>query len=271
MTEKIILVTGATDGIGRQTALELARLGISVGLHGRDPARVAAAVEDIRNLSGNDDIHPFVADFSALADIRQMAQAVRRRFDHLDGLINNAGVFRSTRETTADGFEMTFGVNYLAAFALTGLLLELVVAAPAGRIINVSSMLHAGRLDFDNLQSEAGYEGIEAYGLSKLSLVVFTYALAERLKHTAVTVNCLHPGVINTKLLRSAWQGGATVGEGARTPVYLAVSPEVAGVSGRYFINRRATRSAPDSYDAAIQQRLWSVSEEMTGVVYPEV
>ncbi len=269
MAEQTILVTGSTDGIGRQTALDLANRGKAIWLHGRNEERCRSALAEIRRRSGNETLRCFVADLADLSQVQRLAEEVKTAGIRLDVLINNAGVFRHKRELTPDGFEMTFAVNHLAHFVLTLGLIDLLRASAPSRIVTVSSMVHADHIDFDNLHGEKEYSGFGAYSRSKLCNILFTYALAERLKNTGVTANCLHPGVINTKLLRASWSGGESVSEGAKTPVFLAAAPEAAAYSGQYFVNRTLSTSAPITLDRGVRERLWAVSEELTGVHWP--
>ena len=256
-----VLITGSTDGIGRQTALQLARKGYQVIIHGRNEGKVRAAVTEIQQATGNADVTGVVGNLASLNEVSALARDIRERFDVLDVLINNAGVFQTHFERSKDGYEMTFAVNHLAHFLLTRELLPLLEKPPEARIVIVSSMAHASRIDFENLQGEKGFNRYEAYSVSKLCNLLFGYKLARDLEGTGITVNCLHPGVINTKLLKKGWGGiGAPVARGAATPVYLADSPEVTGVTGRYFVDRTPTRSAPISYDIPTQERLWTLS-----------
>ena len=269
MRGKTVLITGSTDGIGRQTALELARKGATVWVHGKDPDRCRSALEEVRRQAGNTGHRSFVADLAELAQVRQLTGEVLDAGGRLDVLILNAGVFRHRRELTPDGIETTLAVNHLAHFALTlGLIERLLHSAPS-RVVVVSSMVQADTIDFDDLQGEKNYSGFGAYARSKLCNVLFTRALAERLEGTKVAANCLHPGVINTKLLRASWSGGAPAAEGAKTPVYLATSPEIADVSGKYFVDRRAASPSPVSDDREIRERLWRISEKLTGMTWP--
>ncbi len=268
MKDKTILITGSTDGIGKQTALELAKMGATVLLHGRNPARTDRVLKEIKKASGNQRIETFIADFSSLKDVRNLAEQVIEKHDRLEVLINNAGVYETGYGISQDGFEMTLAVNHLAPFLLTLLLLELIIKSSPGRIINVSSQVHASAIDFDNIQAEKHFSAHEAYSLSKLCNILFTYELAERLSGSGITVNCLHPGVIDTKLLKTGWgMGGSPVTEGSRTSVYLASDPELATVTGKYFTNRRSTKSSHISYDAKTRKRLWRISERLTGLV----
>ncbi len=265
---KTILVTGSTDGIGKQTALQLARMGHRVIIHGRNPDKAKKAMGEIIKLSGNNDIESVSCDLSIQREIHQMAEEIQKRFDKLDVLINNAGVYQSKRELTPDGLEVTFAVNHMAPFILTNLLFELLkeTAKQTGeaRVITVSSMIHASSIEFDNLQGERYFSGSYAYSLSKLCNVLFTYYYADMVSQYDIRANCLHPGVIDTKLLRKGWGGGgASPEEGAKNSVYLATSDRVKGVSGKYFMNMRPTRSAAISYDKSVQKRLWDISLQL--------
>jgi len=262
-----VLVTGSTDGIGKETAKELARLGMEVIVHGRTEDRTAAAAADIREAVPDARLDTIVGNLSSLDQVRAMATEVKRRFDGLDVLINNAGVMTNTRQESEDGYELNLAVNHLAHFLLTNLLLDVIVDSSPARIITVSSMVHAsGEMRLDDLQMRRGYSGYRAYAQSKLANVLFTYELARRLEGTGVTANALHPGVIATKLLHVGFSGGGPVEEGAKTPVFLATSGEVASTTGKYFSNRRSERSSSLSYDEQLAKRLWDVSEELTGL-----
>ncbi len=263
---KVMLITGSTDGIGRQTAIEVARAGAQVIVHGRSAERVEEARRAI-GAAAPDAPEPegLVADFSSLAAVRRMAEAFRGRHAKLDVLINNAGVFETLRVESLDRLERTFAVNHLAHFLLTNLLLEPLRAAAPSRVVTVSSVAHnAGELDFDDLQAERSYDGYGAYASSKLANLLFANALARRVLDARITSNALHPGTVGTKLLRRGFgHGGASVEEGARTGVYLALSREVDGVTGRYFSNRRPVRPSSAALDEALQERLWEVSERL--------
>jgi NAD(P)-dependent dehydrogenase (short-subunit alcohol dehydrogenase family) len=218
------------------------------------------------------------ADLSSQRSIREAADALRLRHRRIHVLVNNAGVIPRQRETTVDGLEMQFAVNHLAYFLLTNLLLEPLVEGAPSRVVNVSSGAHQGGvLDLGDLQSERRYDPVRVYGRTKLANVLFTYELARRHRATGVTANCLHPGVIATKLLSDYMNlpvvGGAiarTLGsspdKGSAAILHLAASPEVAGVTGRYFVGERESRSSPASYDEALQQRLWDESARLTAL-----
>ena len=268
MNDKTILITGSTDGIGRQTALELAASGATILVHGRDAQRGKNVVEEIRTATGNRNVELLIADFSSLDNVRMLAVDVKKRCDALHVLINNAGVFMNERCLTADGFETTFAVNHLAPFLLTNLLLDLLQKSSPARIITVSSVTHTrGKLDFDNLQAEKQFGGYSSYALSKLANVLFTYELSEKLAGTGITSNCLHPGVIGTKLLRAGFdiQGGSPA-DGAELLLYLATSPEVEGVTGKYFQEKIETPSSPVTYDSFTREKLWDISARLTGL-----
>lgn len=258
---KTILVTGATDGIGRQTALHLAEMGYEVILHGRNESRGRKTVEDIARKTGNKNLHYFNADFTDFGEIEKLADKIKSKFDKLDVLVNNAGVFENRKSLLPNGFEKTFMVNHLAPFSLTLGLLNPIMKSDEGRIVNVSSMAQAATIDFDNLNGEKYFDPFNAYALSKLENVLFTYKLARYLKGTVTTANCLHPGVISTKLLHAGWgMGGASVESGAVNSVYVSTSQSLKGISGQYFVNKRKQRSSAISYDTKIQDRLWEIS-----------
>jgi len=265
--KRIILVTGATDGIGRQTALALAREGCRVLVHTRTRDRGLPVMEALERDSGNPLLTLVVGDLNSMAGVRQLAGEVRARTGHLDVLINNAGVFMKDRVLTRDGFETTFAVNYLASFVLTGLLMDHLEAAPAGRVVNVSSMAHeGGRLDFDNFQGERRYDPFGAYALSKLANVMFTLELAERLRGTSVTANCLHPGVVATRLLRDGFgMGGVPVERSTDGLLHLALAPAMTGRTGGYYVRCKPLIPAALALEAGVRERFWEHTEELVG------
>lgn len=267
MKGKTILITGSTDGIGKQTALELAQMGAHVIIHGRNVETSQRTLEEIQKKSGNEYIEAIFWDLSSIKEVWEMAVEIQSKYDHLDVLINNAGVFKNQKELSKDGFEMTFAVNHLSYFILGNLLLDLIDKSPQGRIINVASMAHASNLDFNNLQGEKHFDGYDAYSRSKLCNIMFTYSLASRIQKSKTTVNCLHPGVISTKLLHEGFgSGGSQLSEGSKTSVYLATSEEVKNISGKYFASQKEAKSSPISYDKMVQEKLWEVSKEMVGL-----
>lgn len=279
MAGKTVLITGGTGGIGKATAIGLARMGARVGIVGRDATRAEAAAADIRATSGNPAVDVFIADMSSLAEVRRLAAEVLAAYPRLDVLVNNVGGYWGHRHATADGLEHTFAVNHLAPFLLTNLLLERLKASAPARVVTVSSGAQAlGRIDFDDLQGERGYSGQRAYNQSKLANVMFTYELARRLEGTGVTATVLHPGVTRTNFGledQSRWfaiMGGMaqpfmkSPDGGASTPIYLASSPEVEGATGKYFANRKPKSSNKVSYDEAAAARLWQVSGGLAGI-----
>ena len=274
-----VLVTGGTGGIGLATAAGLAGLGARVGIVGRDPGRAAGAAGSIRRTAAGAGVDTFVADLSSQAEVRRLAGEVLDRYEHLDVLVNNAGGYWAHRHVTADGLEHTFALNHLAPYLLTRLLLERLVASAPARVVTVSSGAQSmGRIDFDDLQGELSYNGQQAYNQSKLANVLFTYELARRLEGTGVTANVLHPGVVDTNFGREDARGWMWLllplvrpflkspERGARTSVHVASAPELAGVSGSYFVNGTAQKSSKRSYDDQVAARLWDVSAELTGL-----
>jgi NAD(P)-dependent dehydrogenase (short-subunit alcohol dehydrogenase family) len=278
MTGRVCVVTGATRGIGRATVEGLARLGATLVLVCRrreDGDRIAL---EVRRAGEGPPARVIEADLSSQAAVRHAAKEILERYPELHVLINNAGVVTPRREVTVDGLEAQLAVNHLAPFLLTNLLLPALRAGAPSRIVNVSSTTHHGAvIDFEDLQSEREYDSAEVYAVTKLMNVLFTYELAMRLEGSGVSANCLHPGAVATRLLADymrvplvggvlAQTFGASPEQGADTVLYLAAAPEVAGITGRYFSNRRETRSAPNSYDEATARRLWQVSERLTGI-----
>jgi NAD(P)-dependent dehydrogenase (short-subunit alcohol dehydrogenase family) len=271
--QQTVLVTGATDGLGQALARELASRRASVLLHGRNESRLEDTGREIRQATGSDRLRSYLADFSSLDEVRRLAHDIERDHDRLDLLVNNAGIGfgkpGAGRELSADGYELRFAVNYLAPFLLTTLLVPLLVRSAPARIVNVAS---AGQVPvaFDDIMLEAAYDGTRAYRQSKLALVMFTFELADRLAaagEVGVSVNALHPATfMNTKMVHEA--GGApmsTIEDGLEATLRLALSPELDGVSGRYFNRLRDARADAQAYDADARRRLWRLSELMTG------
>jgi NAD(P)-dependent dehydrogenase (short-subunit alcohol dehydrogenase family) len=273
--QKTVLVTGTTNGIGKVTALELARQGYQVLITSRDATKGQQMLPELQ--AQNDKTVPelFVGDLSSMADVRRIATEVRARHSRLDVLINNAGGLFDRRQLTVDGFEYTFALNHLSYFLLTNLLLPSLKAAGTARVVSVSSSgNNLARMRWDDLQYQAGYSGWLAYGQSKLMNVLFALALARRLQGSGVTSNVLHPGVINTGFGKTttglnkivAW--GANLAaispeQGAQTSLYLATAPAVEGVSGVYSVKQKVARANTVAYDQVAQERLWALSEEL--------
>ncbi len=271
------LITGATDGIGKATALALAKRDARVILHGRNPGKLAATVQEIREASTNSEVHSVLADFASLKQVTNLADEVSERFPELDVLINNAGLLTDHRQLSTNGFELTFAVNYLAPFFLTQLLLDTLKANAPARIVNVASTaMGGGIIDLDNLQLERSFDGWQAYANSKLGNVCFSYVLAKKLKNTGVVTNSLCPGLIDSNFFHtnevfsdSAYQrlrpGMRSCEEGALVPLYLATDPEAAEINGKFFVRagRDGRRAVPLSLDDNLAEQLWAVSEAL--------
>ena len=276
MKGKTCVVTGANSGIGLETAVALASEGARVAIVCRTPEKSERAASEIRRRASGADVLTFAADLSSQRAVRAVAAQLASALPRLNVLVNNAGLMLRERVLTEDGLETTFAVNHLAYFLLARLLEPQLAAAAPSRVVNVSSRAHlSGTLRFENLMGSREYDGWQAYTQSKLANVVFTYELARRLAGTAVTANCLHPGVVGTNIGHAGptWiRYGIKVvrpfllssKRGAATSIYLASSPDVQGVSGKYFVDRREERTSVESYDPAVAARLWTVSEELT-------
>ena len=276
MAGRVCIVTGANSGIGRETAAGLARLGATVVLACRDPGRGEAARQEIGARTGHRDLEVLGLDLASFRSVRTFAAEAMARHPQVHILVNNAGMFRRTRSVTEDGFETQFQVNYLGPFLLTHLLLPALKAGAPSRIVNVSSSAHTGgRIDFGDLQGAREYSGFRAYGQSKLAQVLFTHELARRLDGSGITVNALHPGVIRTDLGKGEYPRAVDLlfrpffkspEKGARTSVYVASSPALGKMTGRYFRKMREAASSPASHDAAAERRLWDLSIRMAGL-----
>jgi retinol dehydrogenase-14 len=278
MDGKVVLITGSTSGIGKAAALALANMGTEVVIIGRNKEKGKGVAEEIRRESGNDKVSFLSADLAVQAEVRRLAEEFRASHDRLDVLVNNAGLIQSERTETPDGIETTLAINHLAPFLLTNLLLDLLKRSAPSRIITVASDAERfGKMDLDDLQSEKRYGAFRVYGKTKLANVMFTYELAERLEGTGVTANCLHPGSVNTGfasndrgvtalLFRAFKPFMRSPEQGADTIVYLAASPEVEGMNGRYLSDRKVTSSSKESYDEELRKKLWEASEELTGL-----
>jgi NAD(P)-dependent dehydrogenase (short-subunit alcohol dehydrogenase family) len=276
MKDKVVLITGATSGIGKIAAKEIAKLGPKIVLVVRDQPRGMAAWEEITKYSGNDQVELLVGDLSSLEETRLVARDFRKRYKNLHVLINNAATVMNERTLTQFGLETQFAVNHLAYFHLTNLLLDMLKESVEARIVNTASGTHTRAvLDMDDLQTQKGkYKPMEVYGRTKLMNILFTYELARRLEGTKVTVNCFTPGFRATNLGRNMpalqrfgmrlFAGKAE--KGAKTLVYLATSPDVEGVSGKYFSNEKAVETSKATYDKDLALKLWNISEKLTGL-----
>jgi len=275
MQGKICLITGGTNGIGKSTAQELAQMGATVVIVGRNAPKTTQLVEEIRAASGNKNVDSLLADLSSQQEVRRLANEFKSKYSHLHVLLNNAGGFFMRRQLSVEGIEMTFALNHLAYFLLTNLLLDTIKASAPARIINVSSGAHtSGKIEFDNLQGERDYSS-RAYDNSKLANILFTMELARRLEGTRVTVNALHPGFVATGFAKNNGRVIAALvsifaplvarppAKGAETSIYLASSPSVEGITGKYFYDSLVTPAAAQATDMVIARKLWDVSAEM--------
>lgn len=279
MNGKVVLITGGTSGIGKAAAVELAGMGAEVVITGRSQERGREAVGEIKARSGSDAVSLLLADLSSQAEVRKLAAEFRSRYYRLDVLVNNAGVLNEKRSETADGIESTLATNHLAPFLLTELLLDLLKASAPSRIVTTASEAERqGRLDFDDLQSRKRYGAFSVYGLTKLANIMFTIELAERLEGTGVTATCFHPGGVNTNFGSGETGGIASLllkalkpfmrspEKGAETLVYLASSPDVEGMTGKYLSDKKLITAKPVAYDAEARRKLWEASENLTGL-----
>lgn len=278
MLNRICMVTGATSGMGKATASALAQMGATVILVARNRSKGETVRDEIRARSGNINVEVMYADLSSQQAIHELADTFKQKYQHLHVLVNNAGGIFFQRETTVDGFEMTFAVNHLAYFLLTNLLLDVLKASAPARIINTSSTVEQlGRINFDDLQSTKRYISFGAYSQAKLATMLFTYELARRLEGTGVTVNAVRPGPVATNFGKNGnslinrifplfFRFATSAEEGAQTAIYLASSPELEEVTGKVFYHCKELRSSPKSYNVSLQKRMWQVSEELTGM-----
>ena len=278
MGGKVILITGGTSGIGKAAATALAGMGATVVITGRNEERGKRALQEIREESGNDGVELILADLTVQDEVRHLAEELRERHNQLEVLVNNAGLVLSERTETPDGIETQLAINHLAPFLLTNLLLDLLKESAPSRIVTVSSDAHRwAKIDLDDLQSRKRYRGMQVYGKTKLANIMFTYELAERLEGTGVTANCMHPGGVNTNFGNN--QGGPmnllfrlfkpfmrSPEQGADTLIYLASSPEVEGMTGKYLADRKVKAASDAAYDETTRKRLWEASEELTGL-----
>lgn len=275
MKNKIVLITGGNSGIGKATATGIAKTGATVVIACRSRERGLKAVEEIKQASGNSNVELLIVDLASQRSVRNAVEEFKKRFNRLDVLINNAGVFLRKREETEDGVEKTFATNYLSHFLLTHLLLDTLKASAPSRIINVASKHSGIKIDFDDLMTVNKYSFLKAVGPTKLAMIMFTRELAKQLEGTGVTVNALHPGLAKSNLLNDmngfvkfAFNLVMTTPEKcAETSIYLATSPEVAGVSGKYFEKKREVKPGPNATNEENNERLWEVSMKMAGLV----
>ncbi len=276
MQGKVCLVTGATAGIGQAAALLLAQQGATIVGVGRNPAKNEISTQMIKEKTGNPAVEYLLADLSSQQEIRALAQQFREKYDRLDVMVNNAGATFGKRQESVERIEMTFALNHLGYFLLTNLLSDILEASAPSRVINVSSSMHRlGKLDFDDIPFEKGYARSKAYQRSKLANIAFTYELARRFSNHKVMVNAMNPGLVATNVGQAAGGisakvkglvdriAGLSPEEGAQTIIYLATSPEVWGVTGRYFVREKSVPSSKITYDLEFCRRLWNVSESL--------
>jgi NAD(P)-dependent dehydrogenase (short-subunit alcohol dehydrogenase family) len=277
MKGKVCVVTGATSGIGLEIAGGLAELGATVVITGRNEDLGNQVVRDIKKRTGNSLIELMIADFTTQKEVHKLADRLKNRYDKIDVLVNNAGLYQPEHTITPDGVELTFAVNYLAPFLLTHLLLDPLRRAAPSRVVNMASSFHKrGYLDFENINFNNGnYSGMQAYMNSKLALLHFTYKMAKKLEPMGITMNAVHPGIVKTNLPRERKFYGfilriipffLTAKQGAKTPIYLASSPEVRDVTGKYFIKKKPVKSSKKSYDKEMREKLWNLSLKLTNL-----
>jgi len=279
---KICLVTGGTSGIGLEIATGLVEQGATVIITGRNEELGAQIVKDLQSRTKNGFIELIIADFASQKEVRKLAKRIKQRYDHLNVLINNAGLYQPTFTLTEDGIEQTFAVNYIAPFLLTHELLELLQKGHPSRIINMSSSFHwKGFLDFEDLNlSKNKYSGMQAYMNSKLALILFTYYLAKKVERRGITVNAVHPGIVKTNLPRSRKFYSfllkinpffISAKKGAETPLYLASAKEVENITGKYFVRKKVRKTKKITYDVNVQKQLWDVSLKLAKIKKPKV
>lgn len=277
MKGKICMITGANSGIGKATAIGLAKMGATIVMVCRNKERGEQALKDIRRKSNNESVYLVLADLSSQKAIHQLVKDFKEKYQHLHVLINNAGLNLSKRILTEDGIETTLAVNYLAPFLLCNLLLDPLEAGKPARIVNITSSVQAKSIDFDNLNGEKHYRQLKVYAMSKLAVIIFTYEFARRFDGNGVTINCLHPGYVRTNMIRNFRKFVKyffpfislfvrSPKRGAKTSIYCASSPEVEGVSGKYFKKRKEAKSVKASYDEELAKELWDVSVELTNL-----
>jgi len=271
------MITGANSGIGKATAIGLAKMGATIVMVCRNKERGEQALKDIKRKSNNESVYLMLADLSSQKAIHQLVKDFKEKYQHLHVLINNAGLNLSKRILTEDGIETTLAVNYLAPFLLCNLLLDPLEAGKPARIVNITSSVQAKSIDFDNLNGEKHYRQLKAYAMSKLAVIIFTYEFARRFDGNGVTINCLHPGYVKTNMVRNFRKFVKyffpfiglfmrSPKRGAKTSIYCASSPDIEGVSGKYFKKRKEAKSVKASYDEELAKHLWNISVELTNL-----
>jgi NAD(P)-dependent dehydrogenase (short-subunit alcohol dehydrogenase family) len=271
---KVILITGVTSGIGKETARGLAKLGATIVFTTRNEQKGTATKEELVKTTSNQDIHVLFCDLASLKSIRTCCEEFKSKFNRLDVLVNNAAIWDYTRRESKDGIENIFATNFLAPFLMTHLLMDVLKKSSPSRIINLTSGLHSGTINFEDIEFKQKFSGFKAYRQSKLGVILFTRFLAQKLEGTSVTVNCVHPGMNNTNLGRDAGRISRAIFKliskdpkiGAETPIYLASSPEVEGISGKYYYKKTPRESSKESYDMDLAKRLWELGKKYTGL-----
>jgi len=271
LKDKIILITGSTDGIGKEAGIKLVKKGVHIIIHGRNQKKAELIMKEIEKKTSLHNMSPIYADLASIDQIATMVDNIYKKFNRLDVLINNAGIYRPERQLSHDGIEETFAVNYIAPYILSNRLVKLLKKTDSSRIVNVVSEVQSNQLDFNNLQFETGYTGVKAYARSKTCLVMYTYLLADKLKKYNITVNCLHPGVINTKVLDAAMgMIGAPVSVGADILVHAAISPKLEGMTSKFLDMKRIQPSKAITYNKELQEKLWQKTEKLIGMEFKD-
>ncbi|MFX0080705.1 MAG: SDR family oxidoreductase [Candidatus Hodarchaeota archaeon] len=277
MIGKICMITGANSGIGKATAIGLAKMGATIVMVCRNKERGERALNDIRRKSNNESVYLMLADLSSQKAIHQFVKEFNEKYQYLHVLINNAGVNLSKRKLTEEGIETTLAVNYLAPFLLCNLLFDLLKASKTARIVNVASSVQAKSIDFDNLNGEKHYHQMKAYSMTKLAIIIFTYEFARRFDGNGVTINCLHPGYVRTNMIRNFRKFVKyffpfislfvkSPKRGAKTSIFCASSPDIEGISGKYFKKRKVAKSVKASYNEDLAKKLWDISVKLTNL-----
>lgn len=271
------MITGANSGIGKATAIGLAKMGATIVMVCRNKERGERALNDIRRKSNNESVYLMLADLSSQKAIHQFVKEFNEKYQYLHVLINNAGVNLSKRKLTEEGIETTLAVNYLAPFLLCNLLFDLLKASKTARIVNVASSVQAKSIDFDNLNGEKHYHQMKAYSMTKLAIIIFTYEFARRFDGNGVTINCLHPGYVRTNMIRNFRKFVKyffpfislfvkSPKRGAKTSIFCASSPDIEGISGKYFKKRKVAKSVKASYNEDLAKKLWDISVKLTNL-----
>ncbi len=266
MKDKIVLITGSTDGIGKKTAFDLAKEGVKVIIHGRNQEKTENVFKEIQEKTENKNLDFVVSDFISMNEIKKMSELLKNKYEKIDVLINNVGMISKKKEFSKEGIESVFMVNYLSTFMNTLLLFDLVKNSELKHILNISSMMHSNMIEFDNLQGEKNFDPYKMYAISKLCVILFSYYLEGNLNSDKVYINSMHPGVINTKLLENRWIGGSSADFASENIRRVVRLQKDSLFSGKYFVSKRMTISSRISYSAEAQKKLWEISEKLTDI-----